>query len=147
MDLPVLAFVEGTGEPSISGVIYNRQAQIRYSYQISNSWKFHLSVEDPSSSDALLPPGFKPFTVAPDFIAAIGVTGSKTGHVQLAALIRKIVIDSSDTYRISGMATAVSMASYLLIGRQGRLVISASYGTGLGKYILGINGIAGYIDQ
>ncbi len=147
MDLPAVSFVEGTGEPSISGVIYNRQTQIRYSYQLNHAWKFHVSFEDPSSSDALIPAGFKSFTYVPDLIAAVGVTDPKTGHIQVAAMIRNIAVDSANTYHLSGTATAVSVASHLKVGNKGRLVASASYGKGLGKYLLGINGVAGYIDQ
>jgi hypothetical protein len=147
MDLPALSFLEGTGQPSISGVIYNRQAQVRYTRQLNNIWKFHISLEDPSSSDALIPSGFRALTSAPDVIMAIGATNPKIGHVQLAAILRKIDIDSLSLYRLSNTATGVSIASYLVVGNKGRLVSSASYGTGLGKYMLGINGVAGYITQ
>jgi hypothetical protein len=147
MDLPALASIEGTGEPSISGVIFNRQAQLRYTYTISDKWNFHISLEDPSSSDALLPAGFKPFTKAPDVIAAVGVNDPGIGHVQLAGIVRVIQLDSANKYNLSGTATALSFASYLVIGSKGRLILSASYGTGLGKYMLGINGLAGYIDK
>lgn len=147
MDLPALSSIEGTGEPSISGVIFNRQAQVRYTYSINTKWNFHVSLEDPSSSDALIPTGFKPFTKAPDLIAAIGVHDSNIGHIQVAGILRAIQLDSANKYDLSGTAKALSLASYLVINSKGKLVISASYGTGLGKYMLGVNGIAGYIDN
>lgn len=147
MDLPALSAIEGTGEPSISGVIFNRQAQIRYTYNLSTAWNFHFSLEDPSSSDALIPSGFKPFTKAPDVITAIGVHDPNIGHIQIAGILRAIQIDSANKYNLTGTAKAISLASYLVLFGKGKLVVSASYGTGLGKYMLGVNGVAGYIDE
>ena len=110
MDLSALSYIEGTGEPSISGVIFNRQAQVRYTYYLNAKWKFQASIEDPSSSDALIPAGFKPFTVAPDIIAAIGVSDPKIqtprsmgAHAQAPAPKRQIT-------------TFVNRASYRLFG-------------------------------
>lgn len=146
MDVNALAYLEGTGEPSISGAIFVRQTQLRYTHKFSDNIKTYLSLEDPSSSDALLPLGFESFTTIPDVIVGISISNKKTGHFQIGGLYRKINIDSLNIYKRNADALSLSFGSHLNIGKKGKMVASGSWGKGIGKYLLGVNGVGGYVN-
>jgi hypothetical protein len=146
MDLGALAYIEGTGEPSISGAIFVRQGQVRYTRRVSDKFKWYVSIEDPSSNDGIQINGFNKSTVAPDLIAGIGFSDRKIGHLQIGGILRYLSVDSSGFYRSGGMAIGVSLGSHVNIASRGKLVFSGTYGKGMGRYLLGINGTAGYLD-
>jgi hypothetical protein len=147
MDLGALAYIEGTGEPAISGAIFTRQPQIRYTYTLNPGVKLYVSLEDPSSSDALTNERFETFTTAPDIVAGVSFSKKGKGHFQLGALHRTVVVDSANQYNLSASAFAVSYGAHLTIAKNTNLVSSGSYGKGLGKYLLGVNGVAGYMTE
>jgi hypothetical protein len=147
MDLGALAYIEGTGEPSISGAIFTRQPQIRYTYSLNPAVKLYISLEDPTSNDALTNERFETFTSAPDIVAGISFNRKGKGHFQLGALHRTVVVDSANRYNLSASAFALSYGAHLTLGRKTNLVSSGSYGKGLGKYLLGVNGVAGYMTE
>jgi DcaP outer membrane protein len=147
MDLGALAYIEGTGEPAISGAIFIRQGQIRYTRKVSTKFKWYASIEDPSSNDGIQTNGFTRFTAAPDFVAGFGISDPKIGHFQLGGVLRYLSVDSADYYKSNGTALGISFGSHLNTGSKGKLVLSGAYGKGLGRYLLGINGAAGYLDN
>lgn len=147
MDLSALAYIEGTGEPAVSGAIFTRQPQIRYTYSLNREVKLYLSLEDPSSSDALTNEQFETFTSFPDIVAGVSFSKKGKGHFQIGALHRTVVVDSANQYNISASAFALSYGAHFTIAQKTTLVNSGSYGKGLGKYLLGVNGVAGYMSQ
>jgi hypothetical protein len=147
MDLGALAYIEGTGEPAISGAIFTRQPQIRYTYSVNPAVKLYISLEDPSSSDALTNERFETFTSAPDIVAGVSFSKKGKGHFQIGALHRTVVVDSANRYNLSASAFALSYGAHLTIAQKTNLVSSGSYGKGLGKYLLGVNGVAGYMTE
>lgn len=147
MDLGALAYIEGTGEPAISGAIFIRQAQARYTYKATDQLKIYLSFEDPSSNDVLAVTGFGKYTEVPDVVAGVSVWNNKLGHFQVGTILRRIRIDSADQYNSRGTAVGLSFGSHWNTSRQGKLVATGTYGSGIGRYLLGINGTAGYLDD
>lgn len=147
MDLGALAYIESTGEPAVSGAIFIRQAQVRYTYKASNKVKLYLSLEDPSSNDVTATTGFGKYTSMPDVVAGFSLWDSKVGHIQLGGIMRRLSIDSANKYNSNATALGVSLGSHLNVGTKGKLVLTGSYGKGLGRYLLGINGTAGYMDN
>jgi hypothetical protein len=147
MDLGALAYIEGTGEPAISGAIFTRQPQIRYTYTMNPAVKLYVSLEDPSSNDALINERFETFTAVPDIVAGVAFNKKGKGHFQLGALHRRVVVDSANQYNLSSSALAISYGAHYTVGKKTNLVSSGSYGKGLGKYLLGINGVAGYMTE
>lgn len=147
MDLGALAYAEGTGEPAVNGIIFVRQAQLRFTHKFSPQLKAHISLEDPSSTDLRVPAGFGTYTSRPDLIAAITFSGASWGHLQLAGISRRLRADSADSYNSNKSTLGVSIGSHFNIGPKGKLVASATMGDGIGRYQLGLNGIGSYLDD
>ena len=140
MDLQSL--FEGVAEPTISGAIFARQTQFRYSTPSGNRWRWTLSLEDPSSNDLVSGESFFGRTDVPDLISSVTYSQPDVGHVQLGALARRLKVDSaagSDT----DFGWGVALSGHLDVGQRDKLIGMGVYGEGVGRYLLGITPTAG----
>jgi len=69
MDLKILP--EGLTEPTVSGVIFQRQGQIRWSQALSPEITYHIAIEDPNSNDFFADQPAQGKTSVPDGVLGV----------------------------------------------------------------------------
>ncbi len=136
MDLQSLP--EGVAEPTVSGGIFARQTQFRYSTPAGRPWRWTVSLEDPSTNDVI---GVEPLfgrTTVPDAITTLAYNAPGVGHVQVGALARRLKVDtqlgSDDDF-----GWGLSLSGHLAVGERDRLIAAGVYGEALGRYLLGLS--------
>jgi hypothetical protein len=136
MDLKILP--EGLTEPTLSGPIFMRQPQIRWSQSLGEKWTLHAAIEDPNSADVFSDEPALGQTSVPDGVLGIEVDKPEFGHLRLNGILRKIEVDlpsgGSDSERGWGLA----LSGHVNLFEQDRLNFSGVIGQGLGRYLLGI---------
>lgn len=145
MDLGVLP--EGLTEPTVSGAIFQRQAQLRWSQGISEHFRFDVALEDGTSSDTTISGPWRASTRLPDLIAATGWDWGSAGHLRLTGLLREIRATDESGRSASATAWGVSLGSHIGVGKTDKLAFGVSTGDGGGRYLLGVPpGAAGFLD-
>ncbi len=140
MDLQILP--EGLTEPTVSGAIFQRQAQLRWSQPVSDRLRVDLALEDPSNRDVITGEPILVQPRLPDVVGAGQWDWADRGHVRVAGILRYIEIgDESST------GWGLSTGAHLNLMGKDKLAVSASYGKGIGRYLLGLPGTAGaFVD-
>jgi len=141
MDLKILP--EGLTEPTLSGAIFVRQAQIRWSQPLSSGFLLHAAIEDPSSNDVFSGVPTQNTTAIPDVVLGLEYNHAKTWHVRLNGIVRKIKVDLPAGGDTSATAWGTSFTGYINIFDRDKLAFGAVYGEGLGRYLLGIQSTSG----
>lgn len=139
MDMQTIA--EGLGEPTVSGVIFTRQAMFRYSRMLTPRVRIAAAVEDPESNDVLAPAPVLTRTGWPDIIGTISHTTPKA-HVQVGGLVRSLEFDPNDAPGASDVGWGVQVTGRVVAGRE-RITGGFVTGEGLGRYLLGLTANAG----
>lgn len=145
MDLKILP--EGLTEPTVSGAIFNRQPQIRWSQSLGSEFMLHAAIEDPSSADVF--DGSKNpelnRTWIPDGILGLEYTRSGIGHLRLNGILRDIDVDLPSGGSDDELAWGLALSGHLDVLEHDRWVFGGVYGQGLGRYLLGIQSTTGAI--
>ena len=131
------AVTEGLGEPTLSGAVFARQAQIRYTRKFSRGLKWTVSVEDPESNDVVARTPILVRTAWPDFITTISADGERS-HIQLGALVRRITIDPDNARDFGTTGWGAHLSGFVNLGSRDRVVGTFVYGQGFGRYLLGL---------
>ena len=141
MDLKLLP--EGLTEPTVSGAIFVRQSQIQWSAPLGAKWTYHVAIEDSSSNDFDSDiPDIDRNTELPDVVAGIEYNDSQW-HWRLNGIGRKLQLDIPDGPDESATGWGLSTSVRYNFSEGDWLGASASYGEGLGRYLLGIRSTAG----
>jgi hypothetical protein len=140
MDLQTLP--DGLGEPTISGAIFTRQAQFRFTRQLSDSVKLAVGLEDSASSDILAAEPILTRTGFPDAIANLAI-GSAARHVAVAGMIRHIDVDPQDRDGDADVGWGINVGAHTQLGRRDRIYGAFTFGEGLGRYLVGVVPSAG----
>jgi uncharacterized coiled-coil protein SlyX len=140
MDLAVLP--EGLGEPTLSGAIFTRQAQFRYTRKMSKGMSFSVSAEDPASSDIIAAEPIVTRTARPDVTGAFTVRG-ENAHFMVGAMSRRITIDLNGRDNFGTEGWGIQFGSHVNLGSRDKLAGSFTVGKGLGRYLLGVVPSAG----
>lgn len=141
MDLGILP--EGLTEPTLSGAIFMRQAQLRWTQKLGEGLKADFSVEDPSSGDILSDSAMQSRTRMPDCVAAAEYA-NKRGHVRLGGIVRRLELaNEDDSLKVSTTGWGLSLGAHINTFGKDRLTFSGSYGKGLGRYLLGLGSTDG----
>jgi len=141
MDLRLLP--EGLTEPTVSGAIFVRQAQIQWSAPLSDRWTYHVAIEDPSSNDFDSDiPDINRKTLFPDIVLGTEYNDSRW-HWRLNGIARKLKFDIPGNSDESATGWGLSGSGRYNFSDGDWLGASASYGEGLGRYLLGIRSTAG----
>lgn len=141
MDLKLLP--EGLTEPTVSGAIFVRQSQIQWSAPLGDRWSYHVAIEDPSSNDFESDiPDINRNTLVPDFVLGIEYNDPQW-HWRLNGIARKLEFDTPDGSDDSATGWGLSASGRYNFSEGDWLGASASYGEGLGRYLLGIPSSAG----
>lgn len=145
MDLGVLP--EGLTEPTVSGAIFQRQAQLRWSQSVTDRFKLDIALEDGTSSDATISGAWRASTRLPDLIAATGWDWGRAGHLRVTLLARQIRVVHETGESATATGWGVSLGGHVGVGRSDKLAFGANFGEGTGRYLLGVpGGSAGFID-
>ena len=140
MDLQTLP--DGLGEPTISGAIFTRQAQFRFTRQMSDLVKLAAALEDSASSDILAAEPILTRTGFPDAIANLAI-GSAARHVAVAGMVRSIDVDPQDRSGDAAVGWGVNVGAHAQLGRRDRIYGAFTFGEGLGRYLVGVVPSAG----
>jgi hypothetical protein len=144
MDLQTLP--DGLGEPTISGAIFTRQAQFRYSRAVSKLVKVAAAIEDSASNDVVAPEPVLTRNAYPDVIGTVTV-GSAARHVQAGGLLRGIEFDPNSAVGDSATAWGLAVSGHTYLGKRDKIYGAFAYGDGLGRYMVGLAPAAGaFID-
>ncbi len=136
MDMQILP--EGLTEPTVSGVIFQRQPMLRWSQSFNEQFKYDIALEDPSSNDVFRNEMTFGNSVYPDVIFAGEYNKKETGHIRLAGIYRRIEVDSDGGGTSAKNGWGLSFGAHLNTVGKDRVIFSGSYGEGLGRYLLGI---------
>jgi hypothetical protein len=144
MDLQTLP--DGLGEPTVSGAIFTRQAQFRYTNSLGKSAKLSVAIEDSASSDVQAETPVPTRSGYPDFIATVNV-GSSARHFQVGGMVRSLEFDPNDGAGDSGTGWGINLGAHVNLGKRARVFGAFAYGEGLGRYLVGIVPAAGaFVD-
>lgn len=142
MDLQGLP--EGLTEPTVSGVIFQRQPLIRWSQPVHENWKYHLAMEDTSNNDISFPtPDYTSINSVPDIVAAVEYSRQSSLHVRLNMLTRKLEVRDPSGDSISEQGWGAALTAQYRFSNKNKLGVSVVEGEGLGRYLLGIRGLDG----
>ena len=131
------AVPESIIEPTVSGAIFARQAQIRYRRYLNDSWTWTLSAEDPDTNDVVAENPIEGRTTVPDLISTIKF-GRNTYHLQLGGIYRRLEADT-DTGEDEASAWGLQGSGSISLTDKDRFVGGYVYGEGVGRYLLGIS--------
>lgn len=135
MDLQALP--EGLSEPTLSGAVFTRQAQFRYTRILGRGLKLSTSLEDSSSSDITAAAPVNTRSDWPDFTFNLNHAGERS-HIQIAGLLRQITVDPDHQRSFGATGWGVHAGGHLNVGSKDKLVTTFVYGKGLGRYLLGV---------
>jgi hypothetical protein len=144
MDLQTLP--DGLGEPTVSGAIFSRQAQFRYSRAVTPLVKWAVAIEDSSSNDVVAAEPILTRTPYPDLIFTVSV-GKPVAHVQLGGLLRQITFDPNQGHGDSGTGWGLHLSGHVNLSPRDKVYGAFVFGDGIGRYLLGISpGAGAFID-
>jgi hypothetical protein len=144
MDLQ--AIPDGLGEPTVSGLIFTRQALVRYSRALSTRVKLSVAAEDSASNDVVAAEPVLTRNGYPDIVGSLSV-GSAAAHVQVSGVVRSIEFDPNDGPGAKATGGGVNIGAHVNLGARDRIYGAFVYGQGLGRYLVGITPAAGaFID-
>jgi len=143
MDLKILP--EGLTEPTVSGVIFQRQPMVRWSQPLGGGFKYNLAAEDPNSADVFSQPD-NPFlanTKYPDVVLGLEYDHEGEWHLRLTSVARELNVNVPDGGRDETRAWGTALTGHISFLEKDRVMASAVYGEALGRYLLGIRSTAG----
>lgn len=134
MDLKVIP--ESLTEPTLSGAILSRQAQIRWTQPVREGVSVEVAIENPSNRDLFTVEDGLERRRAPDVVASAEVDSPGRGHLRLAGIVRRVEARTGD---VVGAATGwgLHVGGHLDIRDGHRATASAAYGKGISRYLLG----------
>jgi len=141
MDLGILP--EGLTEPTLSGAIFMRQAQIRWSQPLDPQFTLHAAIEDPNSNDVFSDTPTLGKTNIPDLVMGLEYDRAGIGHLRLNGILRHIEVDMPAGGDDDELGWGLALTGHLNFFDKDRLRFGGEYGEGLGRYLLGIQSIDG----
>ena len=145
MDLKVLP--EALTEPTMSGAMFARQAQVRYSLPFGSKYTLHMAIEDPDSNDVFSEEPTNNLTSQPDYILGLEYDEPGNWHVRLNGILRELEVELPSGQRVNDEGWGLALTGSLRVLEHDKLAVGATYGEGLGRYLLGLApGAAAVID-
>lgn len=123
------------------GIVFARQALVRYSYPLSKTTTLHVAVENPETASANLG---SPTLIendddsVPDFIVRLNHSFA-TGEISVAGIARRLSVDNGAVGDVSsGYGLSVTGKMTLDTAKRYEWKFMATYGSGIGRYV-GLN--------
>ncbi|NJN26357.1 MAG: hypothetical protein HC819_10445 [Cyclobacteriaceae bacterium] len=137
---------EGLVEPTVSGSGFARHGQIRFTTPISQSLKFAVAAEEPNNSD-LQGVDIESVNKYPDLVTSF-YYDAKMLHFSLTGMYRPMTfVYQSDQSVNSEPGLLLSAGAVIKPGSSDKITLGALIGSGASNYIMGADGIAGYITS
>lgn len=144
MDLKILP--EGLTEPTVSGAIFQRQAQLRWTQPLSERSRLDFALEDPTSRDLFTDQPGLTRSGLPDLVVGAERDWPDRGHLRVTGVARRLEL-GEEAGGGSDTGWGLSTGAHFDLGAADKLALSASYGEGLGRYLLGLPASAGgFVD-
>lgn len=141
MDLKILA--EGLTEPTLSGAIFQRQAEIGWTQPVAERIHLDVAIEDPTNRDVISDAPVATPSRLPDVIAGTEVDWASRAHIRVTGIYRRV--NAGD---LSANGWALSMGAHLVVAGTDKICGSFSYGEGVGRSLLGMPGtFGGFVDS
>jgi DcaP outer membrane protein len=135
---------DGIDFEGLNAIVHFRQAQIRWSFPLSERVRMALALEDPDPdlTDAT------GVNQVPDAVARVRWEPRTGGHVQVSGLFRQLrgepTDDSSDIVAAAGYGTSVSgRLPFAFWSKRDQVVFEINGGTGIGRYISDLRSLGG----
>jgi hypothetical protein len=145
MNLNILP--EGLTEPTVSGVLFTRQAQLRWSQALGSSTQLNIGLENPNSTDIFdyaMNPNIAR-TRLPDAMVRLDFNGAPSHQLSIGALARDLRFRLPGSDLTGDLAWGITASGYLVPVQGDKFVLNGVYGKGLGRYLLGIQPNAGSV--
>jgi len=145
MDLQTIP--EGLVEPTVSGGIFARKGQIRYTRKLNKKLTIAVSLEDPTSSD-IKGENITPINKLPDGITSLSIDPSPKWHFSFTGLYRPLLLSNNLNnqkeydFGFLGSSGVIFKPSDI-----NKFTLVALYGEGISAYVLGADGTAAYFSQ
>lgn len=133
---------DGLGEPTVSGLIFTRQALFRYSRQASTGVRFAVAIEDSASNDVQAAEKLPTRTGYPDLIGSV-TFGSTARHLAVSGVLRSIDVDPDAVDVDAATGWGLNIGAHTMLGKNDRLYGAFAFGEGLGRYLVGVVPAAG----
>ncbi len=131
---------EGLTEPTVSGVIFQRQSLLRWSQSFAGNFTYHVAIED-SNTDVFSTAPATRSAIRPD--AVLGLEYQRDDwHLRLNGLGRRLDIDVDGSGSDSATAWGLALSGHVNFGAD-KLAFSTVYGRGLGRYLVGLQSNTG----
>jgi hypothetical protein len=128
---------DGLGEPTVSGLIFTRQALFRYSRQASKGVRLAVAIEDSASNDVQAAEKLPTRTGYPDLVGSVNL-GSTAHHVAVSGVLRSIDVDPDAIDVDAATGWGVNIGAHTMLGKRDRLYGAFAFGEGLGRYLVGV---------
>lgn len=135
--MDIQALPEGLTEPTLSGGVFTRQSQFRYTRPLAGTLRFSASLEDAASSDITAPGPVNTRTAWPDSTASLTWNGEHS-HFRAGGLVRRITVDPDNQNDFGATSWGFHASGHIDLGPRDKFTASLAYGNGLGRYLLGI---------
>lgn len=137
---------EGLTEPTVSGAVFTRQAQVRWTQRFSEPFSLAVALESPGAGDFLFQNESVARTRWPDVIAAAEWQSTRVGQLRASGVVRRIA-DGADSTLAPATGWGVSVSGYVRIAARDRFTLGGTYGRGIARYVLGFGaGASGIVD-
>ncbi len=145
MDLKVLP--EALTDPTMSGAMFARQAQVRYSLPFRSQYTLYVAIEDPDSNDVFSDEPTNNLTSKPDYVLGLEYDDPGRWHVRLNGILREIEVELPSGARDNDDGWGAALTGAVQITEGDKLAVGGVYGEGLGRYLLGLQpGAGGVVD-
>lgn len=143
MDLKIMP--EGLTEPTVSGVIFQRQPMVRWSQPLPASFKVDFALEDPNSQDLFNQPTapFLANTRYPDVVLGLEYDQPGDWHLRLTTVARDFNINVPEEGRDDKRGWGAAFTGHVSLLRRDRVMFSSVYGEAMGRYLLGLQSTSG----
>ena len=145
MDLRILP--EGLTEPTVSGVIFSRQSQVRWTQPLGRSLTMNVAIEDPTNTDVEDYSANPELSVPqlPDGVMRFDLAPSDRWHLSLSGLLRDLRVELPTGKKHSELGWGLQLSGHISVASRDKFGFNGVYGEGLGRYMLGIQPTAGAV--
>ena len=136
MDLS--AIPDSLSEATVSGAIFARQVQFRWTENLSEQTRFTVAIEEPDNNDfATSDPSDEGQQVWPDLVLAAKHQFDKRMHLQLGGILRRLEFEGAGKRDDADFGWGFQLSSQIHTEGRDSVILSGAYGKGLGRYLLG----------
>ena len=144
MDLS--AIPDSLSEATVSGAIFARQLQFRWTENISEQTRLTFGIEEPDNDDfTTTDPSDEGKEVWPDLVMSARHQFDNRMHLKLGGILRRLEFEGAGNRDDSDFGWGFQLSSRINTWGRDSFILSGAYGEGLGRYLLGTRNSAAAI--